>query len=418
MDTVNPDAPISVKCPDCAHEFPLSAAVLGGLRKRIANELEADVSRRERELEAKLVAAREKQSAIEKKAAELDDHVESLVKVRLQKEMDELRTKEAKKAAEANDQVVKELQNELEEKTSALKQAKEQELALRRDKRQLQEAQEALQLEVQRTLDAERGKLKAQLKAQSDEENRLKIADGEKIISDLTTQLREAQRKAEQGSQQLQGEVLELDFERRLRNSFPFDRINAVSKGVRGADVSQEVMSKAGSSCGLILYENKRTRNWSEGWIPKLKDDMRKAGAAIGVLVTDAMPPNTEGFCQRDTVWVTDIKSAIPLAYVLRCILQEVAVARGYREGAKEKMELLYTYLTGNEFRQRANAIIEAFMAMRADLERERAAVTKTWSKREKQINGVIENMAGMIGDVQGLSGNALQDIPVLELPA
>ena len=177
-------------------------------------------------------------------------------------------------------------------------------------------------------------------------------------------------------------------------------------------------MSKTAKPCGKILYETKRTKNWSDGWVSKLKEDMRKAGAAIGVIVTDTMPPDVESFCQRDTIWITDIKSAIPLAHVLRCILQEVAIAHGYRDGAKEKMELLYNYLTGTEFRQRASAIIEAFMSMRNDLEKERAAVTRTWSKREKQISGVIENMAGMIGDVQGISGNALQEIPVLELEA
>ena len=198
--------------------------------------------------------------------------------------------------------------------------------------------------------------------------------------------------------------------------TFPWDKITEISKGIRGGDVAHEVMSKTAKPCGKILYETKRTKNWSEGWVSKLKGDMRKAGAAIGVIVTDTMPPDVERFCQRDTIWVTDIKSAIPLAHVLRCILQEVAIAHGYRNGAKEKMELLYNYLTGTEFRQRASAIIEAFMSMRNDLEKERAAVTRTWSKRQKQISGVIENMAGMIGDVQGISGNALQDIPVLEL--
>ncbi len=213
--------------------------------------------------------------------------------------------------------------------------------------------------------------------------------------------------------------MLEFDFEQRLRTAFPCDQIIGGFQGhSQVATFVHEVMSKTGKPCGKILYETKRTKNWSDGWIAKLKEDMRKVGAAIGVIVTETMPAGAEGFCERDTIWVTDIKSAIPLAHVLRCILQEVALAQGYRDGAKEKMELLYNYLTGTEFRQRASAIIEAFLSMRNDLEKERAAVTRTWCKREKQINGVIENMAGMIGDVQGISGNALQDIPVLELEA
>jgi hypothetical protein len=411
----NEGAAISVECPKCFAEFPLSDAVLRSVRTDIVNELQADISRREREVEAKLQAAKEQQVALEKKSAEIDSQVESLAQKRVEQQVQEIREKEFKKAVDSQAVFIKELQKEVEEKTGALKVAQQQELVLRREKRQIEEAKEALALEVQRKLDDERGKLRVQLKAQSDEENRLKIADKEKIISDLRSRLEEAQRKAEQGSQQNQGEVLELDFEQRLRSAFPVDRINEIAKGVRGADVAQEVMSKAGRACGLILYENKRTKKWSDGWLVKLKEDMRKVGAAIGVIVTEAMPNGCDGFGQRDGIWVTDIKSAIALAHVLRCILQEVALAQGYREGAKEKMELLYDYLTGTEFRQRVSAIVDAFKMMRSDLEKERRSLTRAWSKREKQINGVIENMAGMIGDVQGISGNSLQQIPALE---
>jgi len=267
-------------------------------------------------------------------------------------------------------------------------------------------------------LDAERAKLKEQAKAQADQENRLKIAEKEKVISDLQKKLEEAQRRAEQGSQQTQGEVLELDFERQLCGAFPADEITEISKGIRGADLSQEVKSKTGRSCGTILYENKRTKNWSVGWIAKLKEDMLEKKADIGVIVTEALPPDTDVFCSKDGIWVTDSKTAIPLAHVLRCLLQEVAIARGHRDGAKEKMEVVYEYLTGNEFRQRVSAVIDAFNAMHSDLQSEKRALTKHWSKREKHINSVIENMAGMVGDVQAISGNALKDIPALELDA
>ena len=347
FDEMNPNKTNLLKCPACSHEFPMSAVVLSGLRADVASELQADLKRREQQLEAKLRAASEKESAAVKKSAEIDQRVESLVDVQLKAKLDEVRNKEAKKAADSQAEIVRDLEMEVKEKAAALKQAKEQELALRREKRQLEEAKEALALEVQRTLDDERGKLRADLKAQADEENRLKIADKEKLISDLKTKLGEAQRKAEQGSQQTQGEVLELDFEQRLRSAFPWDQIREVSKGVRGGDVVQEVMSKAGRSCGNILYEAKRTENWSEGWTAKLKDDMRKVGAAIGVIVTEAMPSDADSFCERDGVWVTSIRLAIPLAHVLRCSLQEVAMAQGYRKGAKEKMEILYDYVVG-----------------------------------------------------------------------
>lgn len=409
---------IPVKCPTCGNEFSLSDAVLSSVRADLAKELQATLSTREQEIATREKAVDEQQAELKKRTREIQEQVEQLTEQRVKEQVADIKSKAAQKALEDHEAAVKELKSELDEKANALKKAQENELALRREKRELQEAKESLQLEVQRTLDAERGKLREQAKAQADEENRLKIAEKEKLISDLKEKLEEAHRKAEQGSQQTQGEVLELDFERQLREAFPGDQIIEVSKGIRGADVSQEVKSKTGRTCGIILYENKRTKNWSDGWITKLKIDMLSAKADIGVIVTEALPPSGDSFCRRDEIWVTDPRSAIPLAHVLRCLLQEVAIARGHREGAKEKMELLYTYLTGNEFRQRVSSVIDAFKSMRSDLEAERRALTKHWSKREKHINAVVENMAGMVGDVQAISGNALKDIPALELEA
>jgi hypothetical protein len=407
---------ITVRCPSCHDEFPLSEAVLGSVRDGLAKELRADVERRERTLAEKLKSLSEQQSALEKKAAEQQEQVEAQVKQRLARATEEIKVKAAQQATEAQELAMKDLRAELSEKAAALKNAQVQELELRKEKRLLEEAKEALKLEVQRTLDEERGKLKEQLRAASDEENRLKIAEKEKVIHDLMAKLEEAQRKAAQGSQQTQGEVLELDFEQQLRQTFPIDLINEISKGVRGADVLQEVRSNVGRPCGLILYELKRTQNWSDGWVAKLKEDMRNAKAEIGVIVTEVLPKGVTRFGQQDGVFVCDVASAIPLAHTLRRMVQELAIARGHQEGAQEKMQLLYTYLTGVEFRQRVSAVIEAFAMMRGDLEKERRGMTRAWAKREKHINAVVENMAGMIGDVQAISGNALQDIPALEL--
>jgi len=407
---------IAVRCPSCHHEFPLGEAVLGSVRDGLTKELHADVERREKTLAEKLKALSEQQSALEKKAAEQQELVEAQVRQQVARATEEIKTKAAKQALEAQEVVMKDLRAELSDKAGALRKAQEQELELRKEKRLLEEAKEALKLEVQRTLDEERGKLKEQLRAASDEENRLKIAEKEKVIHDLMSKLDEAQRKAAQGSQQTQGEVLELDFEQQLRQTFPIDQINEISKGVRGADVLQEVRSNVGRPCGLILYELKRTQNWSDGWVAKLKEDMRGAKAEIGVIVTEVLPKGVVRFGQQDGVFVCDIASAIPLAHTLRRMVQELAIARGHQEGAQEKMQLLYSYLTGVEFRQRVSAVIEAFSMMRGDLEKERRGMTRSWAKREKHINSVVENMAGMIGDVQAISGNALQDIPALEL--
>ena len=407
---------ITVRCPACRDEFPLEEAVLGSVRDGLAKELRAEVERREKTLAESQRALGEQRSALERKAAEQQEQVDAQVKQQLARATAEIKTRAVQQATEAQEMAVQELRAELAEKAGALRKAQEQELELRREKRLLEEAKEALKLEVQRTLDEERGKLKEQLRAASDEENRLKIAEKEKVISDLMLKLDEAQRKAAQGSQQTQGEVLELDFEQQLRQAFPIDQISEISKGVRGADVVQEVRSNVGRACGVILYELKRTQNWSDGWTAKLKEDMRGAKAEIGVIVTEVLPRGVARFGQQDGIFVCDLASAIPLAHTLRRMVQELAIARGHQEGAQEKMQLLYTYLTGVEFRQRVSAVIEAFAMMRADLEKERRGMTRSWAKREKHINAVVENMAGMIGDVQAISGNALQDIPALEL--
>jgi hypothetical protein len=407
---------VSVKCPSCQTRFPLSEAVLYSVRESLAKELKATVATREQEIATRQKALDEKEADLNKKTEQIRHEAERIADERIKEREAEIKSEAARKATKKHEAAVKQLQEELGEKRDALKQAQANELNLLKEKRQLQETKEALELEVQRTLDAERAKLREQAKAQSDEDNRLKIAEKEKVISDLQKRLEEAQRRAEQGSQQTQGEVLELDFERQLREAFPADQITEISKGIRGADISHEVRSKTGRACGTILYENKRTKNWSDGWVAKLKADMLEKKAAIGVIVTEALPPDTDSFCSKDEIWITDPKTAIPLAHALRFLLQEVAIARGHRNGAKEKMEILYEYLTGNEFRQRVSSVIDSFKTMHMDLQAEKRALTKHWCKREKHINSVIENMAGMVGDVQAISGNALKDIPALEL--
>jgi hypothetical protein len=328
---------ISVKCPACSNEFTLNDAVLASVREGVAKEIQSALVNREQTLAARQRALDDGEADLKKRKEGIQTEVERLADARVKEREDEIKSMAAKKALEQQSAVLKELEDEVSEKTNALKEAQANELALRKEKRELQEAKESLELKVQRTLDAERGKLKEQAKAQADEENRLKIAEKEKVISDLQKKLEEAQRRAEQGSQQTQGEVLELDFERQLREAFPLDQISEISKGIRGADISQEVKSKTGRTCGIILYENKRTKNWSDGWIPKLKADMLEKKADLGVIITEALPPNTDVFCSKDEIWITDPKTAIPLAHVLRCLLQEVAIARGHREGAKEK---------------------------------------------------------------------------------
>jgi hypothetical protein len=414
MKKQTPDQTITVKCPECGHGFPLSEAVLGSVRDGIRKELSADVSKREQALETKLAAVRAREDQIREQAARVDEEVKKGLAARL----GEVEAKARRQAEEALSLRLKELEGELADKARALKSAEKNELDLRRDQRRLKEEREAFELEAARKLDAERDKIRQQVSEQAAEQNRLKLAEREKVIADLRREMGALQRKAEQGSQQAQGEALELDFAAALRACFPNDQVAEVAKGVRGADVVQTVVSQTGRGCGAILYETKRTKDWGKGWPAKLRDDMLRAKADVGVIVTEALPADVKRFGLVDGVWVADPASAVPLAHSLRWSLGQLAVARLGQEGAKEKMEILYRYLTGSEFRQRVEAVIEAFTSMKGDLEAEKRALTRHWAKREKQLSQVVENMSAMYGDIQGASGNALQAIPSLELPA
>jgi len=214
----------------------------------------------------------------------------------------------------------------------------------------------------------------------------------------------------------LKGEVLELDFEARLKKEFPFDVIEPIASGVKGADVIQTVKTQSGQICGKILWETKRTRSWSDGWITKLKEDQRDAKAEIAVIISEALPKEITLFRQIKGVWISDIPSSLNLAYALRVILIQTALERKVQTGKKGKAELLYNYLTGPEFRNRVEAILESFLAMKDDLDRERRAMEKMWSKREKQIEKVVLNLGGMHGDLEGIAGKALPVVKALEL--
>ena len=232
----------------------------------------------------------------------------------------------------------------------------------------------------------------------------------------MQRQIEELKRRAEQGSQQLQGEVQELELESLLHTVFPLDTIEPVAKGEHGGDVIQRVMGPLGQLCGSILWESKRTKNWSDGWLAKLRDDQRAAKAEAAMIVSQALPANVETFNLIDGVWVTSHRCAIPVAIAVRHSLIELATARQAGEGQQTKMALVYQYLTGPRFRHRIEAIVEKFADMQQDLDKERKTMTRLWAKCEEQIRGVVESTAGMYGDLQGIAGRTLQEIEGLEM--
>ena len=337
-----------------------------------------------------------------------------------QKYKDEIAKREAKIKKEKDDEInvtLKDLQEQIALKSEKLKDAQEKELEFLKKQRDLEEREHAFKLDLERKLTEERNKIRNDVASKLSEEHRMKDAEKEKQINDLRKQIEELNRKAEQGSQQSQGEVMEVELENVLRQTFRLDRIDPVPKGVKGADVIHHVYSKTGQACGTILWESKRTKNWSDGWIQKLKDDQREVKANIAVIVSAVLPKDIRYIGNLEGVWITDFSTAMGLAAVLRTNIIEVAQTRNSMIGKNEKMESLYNYLSGQEFRQRIEAIVESFASMKADLESEKRAMDKIWQKREKQIDRVVQNTSRMHGELEGIMGNALQPVHILELP-
>ena len=310
----------------------------------------------------------------------------------------------------------KALKEELEEKTKKLEEARQLELTIRKEKNQLEEDRRSFEVEKQRQLDAERDKIRQAVATQMLEEHRLKDAEKERKLQEAMRMNEELRLKLNQGSQQSQGETLELELEELLRQEFPYDEIVPVAKGVNGADVIQKVRDTVGRECGTIIWESKNTKNWSPGWIAKLKDDQRAQKAEVAVLISSVLPADITTFGFKEGIYVTRYDSLTSLAKLLRMTLIDITVTKLSVVGKNEKMEVVYNYLTSPAFTQRVDAIREAFTAMREDLDKEKRAFTQIWAKREKQIERVIDNTIGMRGDLQGIIGSALPALPELEL--
>ena len=323
----------------------------------------------------------------------------------------------AKKAEKKLAQELAALRDQVKDQAKDLDEARRTELAMRRRERELERKQQDLELEVARQLGEGRAKLVAETQERVTEEHRLKDAEKERQLSDMRRQIEDLKRKAEQGSQQLQGEVGEEELETLLRSTFPSDDISAIGQGVRGADLHQVVIDPRGRTCGSILWECKNTRHWSDAWVPKLKQDQRARHADLAVLVTAVLPKGCTRFTLIEGVLVTDVACAPCLAGVLRANLFELAQTRSAAMHKEEKLELLHRYLSGVEFRQRVEAVVDAFTAMRHDLEQERRAAERQWARRARQIDAVTLNVSGMYGDLQGILP-ALPSIRLLELPA
>ena len=306
--------------------------------------------------------------------------------------------------------------NELEELHKQNKSLQEQLLELSKLIRQLRAESQQKQIELEKKLAVEQERIHSEEKKRADEEYRLKILEKDKKLSDALKLAEEYKKKLEQGSQQLQGEVLELELEKILKEEFPTDDIKEVPKGIRGADVIQIIRNGFGKACGTIIWELKRTKSWSNDWIVKLKDDQRRVKAEQAVIISEVLPENIQNFGFQEGVWIGNFPSIIGLSLVIRRLLVEISGVKSASVGKRGKMDILWEYLTGTEFKQRVEAIAEAFSTIQEDIEKEKRWFVNKWSKQEKSLRKVIDNTLGMHGDLQGIVGKSLPEIKGLDM--
>jgi hypothetical protein len=409
----------TITCPNCKTEIKLTESLAAPLIESTRRDYEKQLALKDTAIAKKEESLHEREEAVSRAKHTIDDQVAEKLLLERAKIVTE-ESKKAKLALQTDiDQKIRELaelQDVLNQRDVKLAEAQKAQADLIRQKRELDDAKRELELTVEKRVQDGLSVTREQAKKEAEEGLKHKVMEAEQTIASMQTQIEELKRRAEQGSQQLQGEVQELELETLLRAKFPRDTIEPVPKGEFGGDTLHRIIGPLGQLCGTILWESKRTKNWSDGWLVKLRDDQRTAKAEIAVIVSQVLPKGVESFDLIDGVWVTHSRSMLSVAVALRHSLIEVSSARQALEGQQTKTEMVYQYLTGPRFRHRVQAIVEAFSSMQEDLDKEKKAITKQWAKREEQIERVMQATAGMYGDLQGIAGKSIKEIEGLEM--
>ncbi|MCE3281763.1 MAG: hypothetical protein K0Q66_500 [Chitinophagaceae bacterium] len=404
--------PTQIKCPSCSFEFPLEDA--------LNDELKSEIEKQKQELRQQMLdykknaelKIRQMEEDNKKEAQKQEEAFQQKMQEELKKKNAEIEASIRKSLAADFENQVKTLQQTNADNEEKLKLARLKEFEYLEKERQLKAKEEELELSVKRRINEEREKMSKEIRElekqkleQVESEFRMKLAEKEKQLEDQKKLAEEAVRKAQQGSMQLQGEVQELMLEEILRSTFPYDKITPVGKGVRGADCIHTVCNPFGQECGRIIYESKRTKDFSAEWIDKLKADMRTLGADIAVIVTQALPKDMDRFGEKDGVYICTFAEVRSLCAILRNSIISIFKITSTQQKAGDKMSLLYDYLTGNEFGEQWKAIREGFMGMKLSIQKERDAMEKLWKSREKQLEMVLLNATRIHGSIDGIAG-------------
>ena len=382
----------TITCPNCKTEIKLNESLAAPLIAATRKQFEQQLAQKDSDIATREQAMRDKEKQLLEDKRKLDDQVADQVAAQLKAERVRVIAEESKKAklasaAELENKVreLTDLQEVLKSRDQKLAEAQQAQAELIKKQRALDDEKRELELTVEKRVQSGLTEVRTLAKKEAEDEQKLKVMEKEQTIAAMQKQIEDLKRRAEQGSQQLQGEVQELELENLLRTKFPFDAIEPVPKGEFGGDVLHRVRGNGGQDSGTILWESKRTKSWSDGWLTKLREDQRTAKAEIAVIVTQVLPKGVETFELVEGVWVTHPRAALPVAMILRQSLLELALARQSSEGQQSKTEMVYQYLTGPRFKQRVEAIVEAFSTMQEDLSAEKKAIQRQWAKREIQ---------------------------------
>jgi hypothetical protein len=408
-----------ILCPNCSTEIKLTESLAAPMIAASRKQFEAQLAAKEADFGRREARLRQTQDDLAKARETLDEQVAT----RITAERVAIADAEARKARLAladdlgqRDRQLAELQQMLATNNAKLAEAQQAQTDMLRKQRELEDAKREVELTVEKKVQANLAAVRDKARLEAEDAFKAKVTEKEAQLAGMQRQIEELRRKAGQGSQQLQGEALEIELESLLRSRFPRDLIEPVAKGEFGGDVVHRVLAVNGQRCGTILWESKRTKAWNGAWLAKLRDDQRAAKAEIALIISSALPKDVESFDLIENVWVAEPRFAIPLAIALRQSLIDIAASRQAQEGQQTKTELMYAYLTGPRFRHRIEAIVEKFTDMQADLNRERATMTRLWAKREEQLRGVLDSTPGLYGDLQGIAGRAMQEIESLDV--
>lgn len=401
-----------ITCPNCQHEFAVEDIINKEMNTRLQQELQRERAKLHSDFELKENSLNQALQDFEEKRKRTNEIVQERISQGVKKKEEEL----SRKVREEMQEKLEFLQSQSKKQADQITEMRRKELEMMKKEAEFKEKEAALELKIEKELLEKKQHIESKAREEEAEKSQLKMREYEKKLDDLNKQLHEAQKKAQQGSMQLQGEVQELVLEEELARLYPFDETVDVPKGHRGADVIQKVHNDLGQQCGTIIIESKRTKAFSQDWIEKLKADQRELGADIPLLITETMPKELKKFGQLKGVWICHFNEWKSVIFVLREMLIRMNSVKSAQTNKGDKMEILYDFLTGPEFKGQLQAIVEGFITMQEDLNKEKRAMARLWNTREKQIEKVILNTTHMYGSIRGIAGNAIGTIKQLEL--